>query len=163
MSDQSQISAEALDRIARDGVPLVAQLGILTEAVGNGTLRMRMPYQPHVIRPGGTVAGPALFTLADFALFGAVLTLIGPLELTVTTSMTLNFLRRPAPVDVLGEARVLKLGQRLAYGEVMMFSDGETDPVAHATGTYSIPPHRPVSVAVEHYRVDDSGRRNGPA
>jgi acyl-coenzyme A thioesterase PaaI-like protein len=95
------------------------------------------------VRPGGTVAGPALFALADVALYAAVLSRIGPVELAVTTSMTINFLRKPAPRPVIAEARLLQLGRRLAYGEVLLLSDGEADPVAHATGTYSIPPDRP--------------------
>ena len=69
----------------------------------------------------------------------------------VTTSMTINFLRRPAPRAVEAEARVLKLGKRLAYGEVTLWSQGEDEPVAHVTGTYSIPPHPPVTVPAPHY------------
>ncbi|MEI7608033.1 MAG: PaaI family thioesterase, partial [Rhodospirillaceae bacterium] len=103
------------------------------------------------VRPGGTVTGPAMFALADVALYGAVLSLIGRVELAVTTSMTVNFLRRPAPVAVVAEARILKLGKRLAYGEVMLWSEGEPEPVAHVTGTYSIPPHGPVTLAPPHY------------
>ena len=76
---------------------------------------------------------------------------IGRVELAVTTSMTVNFLRRPAPVAVAAEARILKLGKRLAYGEVLLWSEGEDEPVAHVTGTYSIPPHGPVSLAPPHY------------
>jgi acyl-coenzyme A thioesterase PaaI-like protein len=74
------------------------------------------------------------------ALYAAVLSRIGRVELAVTTSMAINFLRRPALVPVVAEARLLKLGKRLAYGEVLLFSQGEDEPVAHATGTYSIPP-----------------------
>ena len=69
-----------------------------------------------------------------------MLSLIGRVELAVTTSMTVNFLRRPAAVGVAAEARILKLGKRLAYGEVLLWSEGEDKPVAHVTGTYSIPP-----------------------
>ena len=145
------LTAEELAELIRDGVPLVGGLGVEVERVGDGSVRLRLPYRADFVRPGGTVTGPAMFALADVALYGAVLSLIGRVELAVTTSMTVNFLRRPAPLAVVAEARILKLGKRLAYGEVMLWSEGEDDPVAHVTGTYSIPPHRPVTLAAPHY------------
>jgi uncharacterized protein (TIGR00369 family) len=151
------VSAQDLVELIRDGVPLVAGMGVMVEAVGEGTVRLRLPYRNEFVRPGGTVTGPALFALADVALYGAVLSLIGRVELAVTTSMTVNFLRRPAPVAVTAEARILKLGKRLAYGEVLLWSEGETRPVAHVTGTYSIPPHAPVTLAPSHYLPGDLG------
>jgi acyl-coenzyme A thioesterase PaaI-like protein len=78
--------------------------------------------------------------LADITLYGVVLSLIGRVELAVTTSMTVHFLSRPAPVDVLAAGRILKLGRRLAVGEVVMRSKGDPDPVCQVTGTYAIPP-----------------------
>lgn len=140
------LGADELAELIRDGVPLVGGMGVAVETVGEGTVCLRLPYRDEFVRPGGTVTGPALFALADVALYGAVLSLIGRVELAVTTSMTVNFLRRPAPVAVVAEARILKLGKRLAYGEVLLWSDGEDEPVAHVTGTYSIPPHDPVTV-----------------
>ena len=79
----------------------------------------------------------ALLIVASF-----LLAMIGPVPLAVTTNLNINFLRRPEPRDVVAEATLLKLGSRLAVGEVTMYSDGEALPVAHATLTYSIPPHR---------------------
>ena len=151
------LSAEELAELIRDGVPLVGGMGVTVEAVGQGTVRLRLPYRADFVRPGGTVTGPAMFALADVALYGAVLSLIGRVELAVTTSMTVNFLRRPAPVAVAAEARILKLGKRLAYGEVLLWSEGEDEPVAHVTGTYSIPPHGPVSLAPPHYLPAERG------
>ena len=145
------LSAEELAELIRVGVPLVGGMGVTVETVGEGTVRLRLPYRDDFVRPGGTVTGPALFALADVALYGAVLSLIGRVELAVTTSMTVNFLRRPAPVAVAAEARVLKLGKRLAYGEVLLWYEGDPSPVAHVTGTYSIPPHDPVTLAPPHY------------
>ena len=145
------LGAEELAELIRDGVPMVGGMGVAVETVGEGTVRLRLPYRDDFVRPGGTVTGPAMFALADVALYGAVLSLIGRVELAVTTSMTVNFLRRPAPVAVVAEARILKLGKRLAYGEVMLWSEGEPEPVAHVTGTYSIPPHGPVTLAPPHY------------
>lgn len=110
------------------------------EAVGHGTSRMRMAFHPRNIRPGGTLSGPSMFTLADLAFYIAVLGAIGPVGLAVTTNLNINFLRKPAARDLLAECRLLKIGKRLAVGEATLFSDGEVEAVAHATGTYSIPP-----------------------
>jgi len=78
-------------------------------------------------------------TLADMAMYMAVLGMIGPVALAVTTNLNINFLRKPAQADVIGECKILKLGKRLAVGEVTMYSEGDAEPVAHATVTYSIP------------------------
>jgi uncharacterized protein (TIGR00369 family) len=109
------------------------------EAVGDLTARMRMAAGPRHIRPGGTVSGPAMMTLADLGLYAAILANIGPVALAVTTNLSFNFLRKPEPRDLLAECRLLKLGKRLAVGEVSLFSEGVPEPVCHATGTYSIP------------------------
>ena len=95
------------------------------------------------LRPGGTVSGPTLVTVADMALYVAILAEIGIVPLAVTTSLTINFLRRPAPsADIVGVCRLLKLGRLLAVGEVSLYSEGDPEPVAHVVGTYSIPPSR---------------------
>jgi uncharacterized protein (TIGR00369 family) len=137
---QPAIEAAVMEAIIREGVPLVGAYGVTVTALGAGTATLVMPYREDFVRPGGTITGPALFGLADVALYAAVLSRIGRVELAVTTSMAINFLRRPALVPVIAEARLLKLGKRLAYGEVTLFSEGDAEPVAHATGTYSIPP-----------------------
>jgi uncharacterized protein (TIGR00369 family) len=100
---------------------------------------MRMAYHDRHIRPGGTLSGPSIMTLADLALYVAILAQIGPVALAVTTNLSFNFLRKPAQGDLIAECRLLKLGKRLAVGEVVLRSDGETDIACHATGTYSIP------------------------
>jgi uncharacterized protein (TIGR00369 family) len=110
------------------------------EAVGYGTCRMRMAFDARNVRPGGTLSGPSMFTLADLAFYVAVLGAIGPVGLAVTTNLNINFLRKPAQAAMLAECRMLKIGKRLAVGEVTLFSEDEDEPVAHATGTYSIPP-----------------------
>jgi acyl-coenzyme A thioesterase PaaI-like protein len=101
---------------------------------------VRLPYSELLQRPGGTICGPALMALADITLYGVVLSLIGRVELAVTTSMTVHFLTRPAPVDVLAAGRILKLGRRLAVGEVVMRSKSDPQPVCQVTGTYALPP-----------------------
>ena len=110
------------------------------EEVKDGGVRIRLPYQDLYLRPGGTISGPTLMALADSAMYSLLLSMIGPVPLAVTTNLNINFLRKPAPVDVIATAEMLKLGQRLAVGSVTMFSDGDDEPVAHATVTYSIPP-----------------------
>jgi uncharacterized protein (TIGR00369 family) len=110
------------------------------EAAGTGTARLRMAYHQRLLRPGGTISGPSMFALADVAMYAAVLSAIGPRALAVTINLNINFLRRPDPRDMIAEARVLKLGKRLAVGDIALHSDGEPALAAHATATYSIPP-----------------------
>lgn len=102
--------------------------------------RVRLPYHDRHLRPGGTISGPAMFGLADCALYIAVLATIGWVPMAVTTNLSINFLNKPHPVDLLGECRLLKLGKKLAVGEVYLRSADSETIVAHATGTYSIPP-----------------------
>jgi uncharacterized protein (TIGR00369 family) len=113
--------------------------GFVVEAIGPMSARMRLPYHERHLRPGGTISGPAMFALADLTLYAAVLGQIGPVALAVTTSLTINFLRKPGQADLVADCRLLKLGKRLAMGEVGLLSDGSGALVAHATGTYSIP------------------------
>jgi uncharacterized protein (TIGR00369 family) len=102
--------------------------------------RVRSTVTPERLRPGGIVSGPVLMALADTAVWVAVLSVIGPVAMTVTVDLNVHFLRPAPPADVLAEARLLKIGHRLAVGDVLMYSDGDPDPVAHATVTYAIPP-----------------------
>ena len=92
-----------------------------------------------LLRPGGTVCGPAMMGLADVTLYGVVLSLIGAVELTVTTDLSFHFLTKPRPADLLARGRILRLGRSLAVGEVTVFSEGADRPVAHCVGTYAIP------------------------
>jgi uncharacterized protein (TIGR00369 family) len=95
------------------------------------------------LRPGGTVSGPAIFALADVAFYITLLGMIGREALTVTTNCAIDFMRKPAAnADLIAESRVLKLGRSLAVGDVLIFSDGMTEPVARASLTYAIPPVR---------------------
>jgi uncharacterized protein (TIGR00369 family) len=112
------------------------------EAVGPLAARVRMAYHERHIRPGGTLSGPSMMALADLGLYLAILAHIGPVALAVTTNISFNFLRKPGPRDRIGECRLLKLGRRLAVGEVAIMSDGSPDIVCHATGTYAIPDRR---------------------
>jgi len=113
--------------------------GLSIEEVGPAGCIVRQSYRGDMIRPGGTISGPTLMALADFTMYVAVLAAIGPVPLAVTTNLNINFLRKPAPRDLLAAARLMKLGKRLAVGEVALRSDGMDDIVAHVTSTYSIP------------------------
>ncbi|MGO4524644.1 PaaI family thioesterase [Microvirga sp. 2MCAF35] len=112
------------------------------DEVGPLTARMRMEYHERHLRPGGTISGPAMMALADLALYAAILAHIGPVALAVTTSLNFNFLRKPEPRALIADCRLLKLGKRLAVGDVSITSEGSPDMVCHATGTYSIPERR---------------------
>jgi uncharacterized protein (TIGR00369 family) len=112
------------------------------EEVGPMRARLRCDYHERHLRPGGTISGPTMMALADLALYVAILAQIGPVGLAVTTSLNYNFLRKPGQAALIGECRLLKLGRRLAVGEVSLFSQGESEMVCHATGTYSIPSER---------------------
>lgn len=140
MHKHPAMTAAEIQQLIAEGVPLVGQFGVTVTELGAGRAVLRQPCHEDFVRPGGTITGPAMFGLADVALYAAVLSLIGRVELAVTTSMTINFLRKPALQALAAEARILKLGRRLAYGDVLIYSEGDDDPVAHATGTYSIPP-----------------------
>ena len=117
---------------------------------GNGRVSMEFlaPMVAHVrmardsrsIRPGGTVSGPAMFKLADLSVYAVILAELGPGAMpAVTTSMTINFLSRPQPGDLVAHARLIKLGRRLAVAEIELYSEGTPDMVAHATSTYALP------------------------
>ena len=111
------------------------------EAVGGMAATIRHEVGPHELRPGGTVSGPVLMAVADVALYVAILGEIGIVPLTVTTSLTINFMRKPAADRaVVGVCKLMKLGRSLAVGEVSLYSEGIDEPVAHVVGTYSIPP-----------------------
>lgn len=92
------------------------------------------------LRPGGTVSGPTLFGIADCAFYYACLAMKGRIPLMVTTNLTITFMRRPAAADIRAEARILKLGKTLINGDVLIYSQGKPDPVAHCAVTYAVPP-----------------------
>ena len=133
-----RITAEEFQELAR-GVPFVAQLDWRLERFAAGEIAVRLPYSDLLLRPGGTICGPALMALADITLYGLVLSMIGRVELAMTTNLNVHFLRRPATEDVLAEGRLLRLGRRLAVGNVIMHSAGDPRPICHVTGTYAIP------------------------
>jgi uncharacterized protein (TIGR00369 family) len=119
---------------------LDADGAMVVEEVGEGEARLRLKAAAKDRRPGGTVSGASLMALADLAIYGALLGEIGLVPLAVTTSLTMNFLRKPPLRDVIAHARLWKVGRALAFGEILLRSEGDERLVAHATSTYSIPP-----------------------
>jgi acyl-coenzyme A thioesterase PaaI-like protein len=115
----------------------------VVEAVGERSATVSHLIGPAQLRPGGTVSGPLLMAVADVALYVAILATIGLVPLAVTTNLSINFLRKPSPRNpVVGVCKLIKVGRVLVVGEVALYSDRSEEMVAHAVGTYSIPPQR---------------------
>lgn len=110
------------------------------DAVGGMAATVRHEIGSDELRPGGTVSGPVMMAVADVALYVAILGEIGIVPLAVTTSLSINFLRKP-PADraIIGSCKLIKLGRSLAVGEVTLHSEGLPEPVAHVVGTYALP------------------------
>jgi len=136
----SRITIDEFKAVMQESLPFAVMMGAEVVELTEGKSVFRLPYRADWLRPGGTISGPMLMGLADLAMYAVVMSAVGRIELAVTTNLNINFLRKPAPVDVIAEARMLKLGKRLAVGEVHLFSEGDPDMVAHVTATYSIPP-----------------------
>jgi uncharacterized protein (TIGR00369 family) len=137
------VTVDEFRGIMRDSLPFAAAFGAEIVEMGEGRAVAILPFKSDFLRPGGTIGGPLLMMLADLVVYAAVLSAIGRVELAVTTSLTINFLRKTAPVGIRAEAKLLKLGARLAVGEVALYSEGDSEMVAHVVATYSIPPrHR---------------------
>ena len=134
------ITIQEIELLTLESLPFAVDNGFRVYSVGSGTSTVCAPYQESFLRPGGTISGPVIMGLADYALFVAILTKIGLVELAVTTNLNINFLRRPDPGDLLAVANVIKIGKRLAVGQIEVYLDGEESMIAHATSTYSIPP-----------------------
>jgi uncharacterized protein (TIGR00369 family) len=135
------MSVADIERFLQDEFPQAFNGGDITIESADGTVcLLRQRYSEKMLRPGGTVSGPTLMALADFAMYVVLLSAIGPIGLAVTTNLNINFLRKGLPgQDVLAAARLLKVGKRLAVGEVNLLSGTSPDPIAHVTSTYSIP------------------------
>src|SRR5258705_10653220 len=111
---------------------------ISIESADGVSCLLRQRYSDQMLRPGGTISGPTLMALSDFAMYVVLLSAIGPVGLAVTTNLSINFLNKaPAGHDLIGQARLMKLGKRLAVGEVTLFSAAAGQPVAHVHATYS--------------------------
>jgi uncharacterized protein (TIGR00369 family) len=134
-----RMSPEELEQFLYSHFPDSAHKAFKVERIDDMFAQVRMSFDKRQLRPGGTISGPSLMMLTDMTMYMALLGMIGPVALAVTTNLNINFLRKPGQADVIAECKLLKLGKRLAVGEVTMYSEGDTEAVAHATVTYSIP------------------------
>jgi uncharacterized protein (TIGR00369 family) len=141
----AKMSVAELDAFLLKEFPQAFASGdISIERADGESCLIRERFQDRMLRPGGTISGPTLMALADVAMYVVLLSAIGPVGLAVTTNLNINFLRKGQPgQDVLAAAKLLKLGKRLAVGEVSLMSGTSPDPIAHVTATYSIPNARP--------------------
>jgi uncharacterized protein (TIGR00369 family) len=139
---EAMLKQEELERLLEAEFPETfhAGTGLVILEIRHGGCRVRQDFLPHSLRPGGTISGSTMMLLADFSMYVAVLASIGWTPLAVTTNLNINFLRKPAPGALEAECRLLKIGKRLAVGEVSIRSVGDEHLVAHATSTYSLPP-----------------------
>lgn len=136
------MGAEPLNEFLRERFPQVCDV-LRVEAVTDEGAIVRLLVNESHLRPGGTVSGPSMFGLADVAIYLAILSRIGPVELAVTTNATIDFMRKPeAGQDLLAEVRLLKLGRQLAVGDTLIRSEHGTEPVARCSMTYAIPPKK---------------------
>src|SRR5687768_6026082 len=141
----AKMSVAELEEFLHREFPQVFGAGstVKIERADGETCLVREPFNERMLRPGGTVSGPTLMAQSDFAMYVVLLSAIGPVGLAVTTNLNINFLNKaPAGHDLIAHARLIKLGKRLAVGEVTLHSAAGSEPVAHVTLTYSIPPKR---------------------
>ena len=135
------IKQDELERLLGAALPEAFSpgTGLVVLAIWHGGCRIRRDFSENSLRPGGTISGPTMMVLADVGVYVALQASIGWTPLAVTTSLNINFLKKPRPAALEAECRLLKIGKRLAVGEVSIRSDGDEHLVAHATVTYSIP------------------------
>ncbi len=136
------MTAEMLEAFNREHFPQVDHLGLKVDHVDDSSITVTMKTEDRHLRPGGTVSGPTMMEMADAAMYLLLLAQIGPVALAVTTSLNINFLRKPEPGEMIAKGRLLKLGKTLATGEFSLFAGDPDEPVAHVTATYAIPPKK---------------------
>ncbi|MEQ1439132.1 PaaI family thioesterase [Fontimonas sp. SYSU GA230001] len=135
-----KFDAAGTQALIRGGVRVADKGGLVVEDVRQGYARIRLPFRDSMLRPGNVISGPALFTAADSAMYALVLSHLGPALMAVTANMNLAFLNKALPGDVIGEARLLKLGRKLVVMSVELFTSADPQRmVAHVTGSYALP------------------------
>lgn len=143
------LTAGELTRLLTAEFPQVwgGESGLSIEEVWRGGCRLRQAFREMSLRPGATISGATIMALGDYAVYVALLASVGWVPLAVTTSLNINFLRKPGRADLMADCNLLKTGRRLVIGEVTIRQvtvreAGEHEPVAHLTSTYSLPPRR---------------------
>jgi uncharacterized protein (TIGR00369 family) len=138
----NRLDIARLEALIEDRFPQIHSGGrvLSIDEIGDRSARVRMRHHERMIRPGGTVSGSAMFTLADFSVYVAIIATLGEAGIdAVTTNLNINFLTKPAARDMLASVRLIRMGRRLAVGEAEIYSEGATDMVAHAIATYALP------------------------
>ncbi len=134
------LTAQAVQKLIREWVPMAEDIDLQVEHIDESSARIRIPFDERNTRPGGTVSGPVIMAAGDTAMYAAILGNLGQVAMAVTSNLNINFMQRPAPVALIAEAQILKLGKRIAFCEVGIRSEGSDELVAHVTGSYSLPP-----------------------
>jgi len=136
----AELTAGQVQALIRAGVPMAEDIDLRIDRLDCDLAVARVPFHGKLVRPGGTLSGPTIMSLADAAMYAVVLGRLGRVEMAVTANLNINFLARPKPVDLIAEARILRLSRRQAVCEVQLYSQGEEgELVAHVTGTYALP------------------------
>ena len=134
------LTAFEVQSLIRAGLPMAEDIDLRIDRLDDAGVLARVPFQAKLVRPGGTLSGPTIMALGDAAMYAVVLGRLGRVEMAVTSNLNINFLVKPKPVDLLAEARILRLSRRQAVCEVSLYSTGnEEELVAHVTGTYALP------------------------
>lgn len=139
---RAPLTTETVSKLIDETFPEIHASGrqLQIESVAERRARVRLAVDPRNLRPGGTVSGPAMFTLADFTIYVALIATLGPSAIpAVTSNLSINYLLRPNPVDVVAEASLIRIGRRLAYADVALYSADRDEMIAHATGSYALP------------------------
>lgn len=137
---EGKLTKEALEHFIKEQCPFIEEFGLTCEEIGNGYAVVRLKYDERWLRPGRYVFGGMLMTLADMAIYYAILSVVGLKPMTVTNELKINFLRPAVGGDVLARAEVLKAGRRIVYGEIRLYmADNPKKLIAHATSSYIQP------------------------
>ncbi len=134
-----KMNAAELLEFLRQTFPHAASGGATIESVDAGGLVLALDADEEHLRPGGTLSGPTFMWMVDLAMYLAILSRIGPMALAVTTNLEIHFLRKSGPARILAKASILKLGKRLAVGNVTVTTSESDEPLAFATVTYALP------------------------
>ncbi len=134
------LTALEVQSLIRAGLPMAEDIDLRIDRLDEEGVLARVPFHAKLVRPGGTLSGPTIMALADAAMYAVVLGRLGRVEMAVTSNLNINFLSKPRAVDLVAEARILRLSRRQAVCEVELYSlGGEDGLVAHVTGTYALP------------------------
>jgi uncharacterized protein (TIGR00369 family) len=134
------LKAQQVESLIREWIPMARLIDLRVDSIDSKGARIRIPFDEANKRPGGSVSGPVLMAAADTAMYAAILGRLGEVAMAVTSNLNINFMQRPGEVDIIAQGKILKLGKRIAYCEVDVFTSESEELVAHVTGSYSLPP-----------------------